>query len=187
MILSVKWVGWVTASEANPAIRSQSLLPNHGTKVFPILSGLWHWVLKQLFCTFDVMQKTKIRRDLHLIASIVIVIPIALIYGFFPKSVMPLLLDFEATTTDLLNIFKAIMGLYLAFAVLWLLGILKPNYWQLATLSQIFFMFGLAFGRTLGLFLDGIPSALFCFGTLGEFMLGTFGLYQFQKYKNHDF
>ena len=128
------------------------------------------------------MSKTAIRQNLHLIISSVIVIPVACVYGLFPKTILPQLLDFSVETTDLTNVFRAIMGLYLAFAVLWILGTVKPNYWKAATISQILFMLGLALGRILSVFLDGIPSPVFYYGILGELILGIFGWYQLRKY-----
>lgn len=130
------------------------------------------------------MSTTTIRQNLHLIISTVIVIPVACVYGLFPKTILPQLLDFAVETTDLANVFRAIMGLYLAFASLWILGTVKPNYWKAATLSQILFMIGLAFGRILSLFLDGIPSPVFYYGILGELILGIYGWYQLRKYKD---
>jgi hypothetical protein len=74
------------------------------------------------------------------------------------------------------------MGLYLAFALFWLVGMLRPNLWKAATLSQILFMGGLAFGRMLSLLFDGVPSTLFALGTIGELILALFGYYQIRIY-----
>ena len=131
------------------------------------------------------MQKNNIRKHTHLLISTIIVIPIALVYGIFPKSVLPQLLDFTVGTTDLSNVFRATMCLYLAFASLWILGTVKPNYWKAATISNMLFMFGLAFGRMMSFILDGLPSTLFLYGTIGEFVLATFALYQWQQHKKH--
>jgi hypothetical protein len=130
------------------------------------------------------MSKIAIRQNLHLIISAGIVIPVAFVYGLFPKTILPELLDFSVETTDLANVFRAIMGLYLTFASLWILGIIKPDYWKAATISQILFMLGLAIGRMLSLSLDGIPSPVFYYGILGELILGIFGWYQIQKYQH---
>jgi len=130
------------------------------------------------------MSKIAIRQNLHLIISTVIVIPVAFVYGLFPKTILPQLLDFSVETKDLANVFRAIMGLYLAFASLWILGIFKSDYWKAATLSQVLFMLGLALGRILSVFLDGIPSPVFYYGILGELILGIFGWYQLRKYQH---
>lgn len=118
-------------------------------------------------------------KNLHLIISVLIVIPIGCIYGFQPN----LLFDVNLNTIDEANIFKAIMGLYLAFASLWIVGILKPTFWKIATVSNMFFMLGLAFGRIISIFFDGFPSGVFVIGTLGELVLGFYAWYQLQKHR----
>ena len=118
-----------------------------------------------------------IRKNLHLIISILIVVPVALVYGFQPD----LLFDVTIKSIDEANIFKAIMGLYLCFSALWMLGIFKPNYWYAATIANIIFMLGLAFGRIVSLIIDGLPTLIFSVGTIGELVLAFFGIYQLIK------
>jgi hypothetical protein len=45
-------------------------------------------------------------------------------------------------------------------------------------------MLGLAIGRIISLFVDGIPSGVFVLGTFGELVLGLYGWYQFKKYNS---
>lgn len=78
--------------------------------------------------------------NLHLTISILIVMTVALIYGFKPN----LWFDVRLITIDEFNIYKAIMGLYIAFSSLWFIGIIKEKFWQTATISNCLFMFGLA-------------------------------------------
>lgn len=125
-----------------------------------------------------------IRKNLHLIISVLIVIPAALFYGLFPNETLPVLFDFEVQSTDLKNVFRAILGLYLAFSTFWIMGILKPDFWKMATLSNFIFMIGLVSGRMLSMVLDGIPSSAFSYGIIGELILAIFALYQYRKYKN---
>jgi hypothetical protein len=73
------------------------------------------------------------------------------------------------------------MGLYLAFASFWLLGIINSKYWQAAIVSNIFFMFGLAFGRIISVISDGSPSTIFVLGTFGELALGFYAMYVLKK------
>jgi hypothetical protein len=117
--------------------------------------------------------------NLHLTISIFIVANIALIYGFRPD----LWFDVKVLTTDELNIYKAIMGVYIAFSSLWFVGITKEKFWQTATISNFLFMFGLAFGRIVSIIFDGIPSTIFLLGTIGELTLGFYAFYQFKKSK----
>ena len=119
-------------------------------------------------------------KNLHLIISILIVIPVGCIYGFQPN----LLFDVNVNTIDEANIFKAIMGLYLAISSLWIVGILKPSLWKIATVSNMIFMLGLGFGRIISIGFDGMPSSVFILGTIGELVLGLFALYQLKKQKS---
>jgi hypothetical protein len=121
-----------------------------------------------------------IQKELHLIISAGIVFTVALVYGFQPT----LLFDVQISSTDEHNILKSIMGLYLGFSTLWIIGILKPALWKTATISNIIFMLGLAFGRIISLFIDGIPSSVFILGTFGELILGFYGCYQIKKHNS---
>lgn len=117
--------------------------------------------------------------NLHLIISSIVVLPGAIIYGFQSN----LLFNAPINTIDHATIFKAIMGLYLGFASLWILGIFKENYWKTATISNMIFMLGLGFGRIISLIVDGIPSTIFVLGLFGELILGFYALYQIKATK----
>jgi len=118
----------------------------------------------------------------HLICSVCIVVPTAFVYGFRFDS----LLNFDLNTVDEFSQFKAIMGLYLGFSVLWILGILKETYLRTAIISNMIFMLGLASGRLLSIFLDGTPSNVYFFGMIGEYVLGIYGMWLL-KTKNRTF
>ena len=100
------------------------------------------------------MKKLLQINNLHLTISSIIVIPIAFFYGFAPEIL------FHVNVVDLNehSIFKAIMGIYLAFGTLWIFGIYKNELWQTATVCNMLFMFGLAFGRIFSFFIDGFPD-----------------------------
>lgn len=123
------------------------------------------------------MKKAFIINNLHLLISSLIIISIGLIYGFSPN----LLFEVNLNSIDEHNIFKAIMGLYIAFGLLFILGIFDAKFWKSATIANGFLMYGLASGRIISLFLEGIPSAIFCIGIIGEMILGTFAFYQYKK------
>lgn len=128
------------------------------------------------------MKQVYKRKNLHLLISLGIVVPAACIYGLFPSITIPLLLDFEVESVDLKSVFRAIMGLYLGVALIWLLGVLKSNYWALATISNIVFMGGIGMGRLLGMLIDGMPSPAFSLGIFGELGLSVFAFYQWRRY-----
>jgi len=117
--------------------------------------------------------------NLHLTISIFIVIIVAFVYGFKPD----LWFDVKVKTIDEHNIFKAIMGVYIAFSILWFVGIIIEKFWETATISNFLFMFGLAFGRIVSIIFDGIPSTLFLLGTIGELILGFYAFHQFKRSK----
>lgn len=119
-------------------------------------------------------------RNSHLFISVLIVIPVAFVYGFQPD----FLFEIDPKTIDENNFLKAVMGLYLSFSLIWILGIFNPNLWKLATISNMLFMFGLGIGRIISLLFDGNPSPLFIFGTVGELVLGMYSFFQLQKFKD---
>ncbi|MCL9804649.1 DUF4345 domain-containing protein [Flavobacterium amniphilum] len=126
------------------------------------------------------MRRSDALKNTHLIISSFVVLPVSLIYGFAPDFFFKLTVN----TIDEQNILKAIMGIYIAFAVLWILGVCKLKFWKIATVSNFIFMFGLAFGRIISMVLDGIPSALLLLGVSGELILGFYGVYIYQYHQN---
>ena len=124
-------------------------------------------------------SKSSIVQKIHLVISSIVVIPVSFVYGFNIDSQ----LDILPKSTDEHNFFKAVMGIYLAFAILWILGVFKKQYLKAALISNMIFMLGLGFGRLLSFALDGLPSDAFIFGTLGELVLGFYGVWVFMKKK----
>lgn len=124
--------------------------------------------------------KNGILKNSHLIVSILIVVPTAIIYG--SPLLLPEYLDIQVNSTDLSNLLKAIMFLYLGISLVWLLGIWKSEYWKSATHLNIIFMLSLGTGRFLSLLTDGLPTGGYIFAVLMEFVLGFFAIYQLKKY-----
>ena len=114
-----------------------------------------------------------LKRKIHLIISVIVVIPVAFIYGFNIEST----LEISPITTDEFNLLKAVMGIYLGFAFLWLIGLLKNRYLKVALVSNMIFMLGLGFGRLISFAFDGLPSMAFIVGTAGELTLGFYGVW----------
>lgn len=119
-----------------------------------------------------IITKANISVKIHLIISICIVIPVAYLYGWHSN----LAFNIHLNTTDELSAFKAIMGLYFGFALLWLFGVCNNRYLNLALLSNATFMLGLGFGRLISLALDGMSTLIFICGTFGELVLGFYGI-----------
>ena len=122
--------------------------------------------------------KRQIIIKIHLIISILIVVPAAIIYGFFPD----LIIDVVPKTLDEHSFQKAVMGLYLGFSILWLVGVFKKQLLKTALFSNMVFMLGLGLGRLLSIFVDGIPSMPYLFGTFAELFLGFYGVWVIRHY-----
>ena len=120
-----------------------------------------------------IKTKTDFINKIHLIISVSIVMPIAIIYGFKPGFSFDMFLE----TIDEHNFYKAVMGLYLGFSTLWILGVLKASYLKTAVVTNIIFMLGLGFGRVISILVDGIPTFGYVFGVIAELFLGFYGLW----------
>lgn len=116
-------------------------------------------------------------QKIHLIISVLIVVPVAIIYGFVPD------FQFELfpKTVDEHNFYKAIMGLYLGFSSLWVLGVFKQEYLKLALVTNLVFMLGLGFGRIISILIDGLPTSGYIFGTFAELFLGFYGIWVLKR------
>ena len=108
---------------------------------------------------------------------------VALAYGLSPNKFLPKFFDFQVESIDLKQTFRATMGLYLGMVALSVIGIFNPRHWRTATISTVFFMSGLAVGRTISLVLDGIPSIYFSVGLVLELILAFWGIINLHKYK----
>jgi hypothetical protein len=106
---------------------------------------------------------------------------IALSYGIAPAAILPKVLDLSVEGTDLTHIFRAVMGLYLAMIVLWVLGALRPNLTSAAVIAEVVFMFGLVFGRVVSIIADGVPSILLLAYTVLGIVMGGWGILILKK------
>ena len=125
-----------------------------------------------------------ILKNLHLLISLSIVVPTAIIYG--SPSILPKYLNIQVNTVDFSNMLKAIMCLYLGISIVWILGIWKTQYWKIATQLNILFMLSLAIGRVLSMLMDGFPTSGYIFGIIAEFVLGFYSIFQFKKYSRNE-
>ena len=100
------------------------------------------------------------KESIFLMVAAVGLMPIALAYGLVPATTVPMLYGVEIDSINLTHIFRAVMGLYLAMIVFWILGATRESLRFSALCSVVVFMGGLAVGRLLSLFFDGIPGIL---------------------------
>lgn len=120
-------------------------------------------------------------KNLQLIISAIIVILVSFVYGFNPNKILPAVFGFEVTNLELKNIFRAIMGLYIFLGVFWIIGTQNKRFWEAATLSNIVFMGGLAFGRFISILIDGVSNQ-FLTGAILELIMMIWGLCNLKKY-----
>jgi Domain of unknown function (DUF4345) len=148
---------------------------------------LSHSVYKQVTIGCTLPLKTFVMltnyKNLHLIVSAIFVTIISLSYGLFPNTILPKLFDFKVESIDLKHVFRATMGLYLGMVILWAMGVFKPTFWRTATISNIFFMSGLASGRIISLLADGVPSISFSVGLVLELTAAFWGIRNLNKYR----
>ena len=102
--------------------------------------------------------------------------PIALAYGAVPSTSVPLLYGVEVNDVNTTHIFRAVMGLYLAMVVFWLMGAKNDGLRLPALCSVVVFMLGLAAGRAFSLLVDGMPNLLLFVYLLLEVGFGAVGL-----------
>ena len=122
-------------------------------------------------------------KNLHLIISAILIVAIAFAYGIAPGTLLPALFDFKVETTDLHNIFRSMMCLYIGIVIIWVTGIFKPRYWEAATIVNIVFMIGLAIGRLVSFAADGIPSITLLIGFFVEVSLAALSYFNWKKYR----
>ncbi len=120
-------------------------------------------------------------KNLQLLLSALVVISVSFVYGGNPRVFMPYVFGFDVVAIDLKNILRAVMGLYLAVGGFWVYGIIYQKYWKTATLLNILFMGGLAFGRLVSTVLDGV-SPQFMVGLVLEFIFMLWGIYNLKQF-----
>ena len=120
-------------------------------------------------------------RQIFLFIVAVGLIPIALSYGLIPQISMNYLFDIGVSDNSIIHILRAIMGLYLALSVFWIIGVYKVHLRQAALYSLIVFMLGLAAGRILSLIIEGTPHWLLIVYLLLELGFGTIGFLLVKK------
>ena len=101
------------------------------------------------------------KESFFLIFSAFGVFPVALAYGAFPNFSLPLLYNIEITSNNISNVFRAVMGLYIAFNIFWVIGALNSSLRLSALWSLFIFYTGAGAGRVLSIVLDGSPDFIF--------------------------
>ena len=103
-------------------------------------------------------------RQMFLLVVAIGLLPIALSYGLIPQKSLSYLFDITVSDPNSIHIFRAVMGLYLALIIFWLIG-----------------AFGLAAGRILSLIIDGMPHWLLAVYLVLELVFGVLGILLIKK------
>ncbi|MGR5559336.1 DUF4345 domain-containing protein [Vibrio fortis] len=96
------------------------------------------------------------RENVFLLIASLGVIPVAFTYGVFQN----VFFGIEVNSTEVANIFRATMGLYIAMGTFWLVAAFNDKYTVSALHSVIVFMSGLAIARFVSMAVDGTPNAI---------------------------
>ncbi len=120
-------------------------------------------------------------RQIFLLIAAVGLFPVALSYGLLPQRALPFLFDITVTNTNATHIFRALMTLYLGFALFWIFGAIRAQLRQAALLSLIVFMFSVAAGRVLSIVIDGMPNWLLVAYLFMETVLGGIAVFLVKK------
>jgi len=108
-------------------------------------------------------------------------VPIALGYGALPTVSLDALFGITVETVNLTHIMRAIMGLYIGMVVLWVWGAFSTSMERPALVACAVFMLGLAAGRILSLFVDGMPHWLLVVYAILEVVLGVSAIVLLRK------
>ena len=123
------------------------------------------------------------RESLCLLLIAPSVLAVSLSYGLYPEITLKYLYDIDVNNANLANIFRAIMGLYIALSMFWVVGAFKKSLRLAALWSMTIFMTGIALGRILSIIIDGFPYPIFLFYTVIEIFSALMG-YFLIKYRN---
>jgi len=96
----------------------------------------------------------------YLLLVAVLLVPIALSYGIAPATVLPKVVDIAVAGPDQIQIFRALMCLYLAASIFWAIAAFRPAWQRVAVIWAVFFCVSLAIGRIVSLVVDGPASPL---------------------------
>ncbi|GAM58088.1 hypothetical protein JCM19231_587 [Vibrio ishigakensis] len=109
------------------------------------------------------------KQNLFLLMAAIGIFPVALSYGFLPS----FLFGVEMNSVEVVNIFRAIMGLYTAMGIFWLMAAFDSKLTQAGLYSLVAFMSGLSVARIVSINLDGMPNAILLGYTAIELALAS--------------
>lgn len=100
---------------------------------------------------------------------------LAIAYGFAHELGFGSLFGIDTSPLHLRNILRAIMGIYLALAALWMAGVFNRRLRRPALWCLTLIMSGVGAGRVLSMLLDGWPHPIFVFFVVSEVVMAVAG------------
>jgi len=99
-------------------------------------------------------------KQLFLLLAASTIFVVGSLYGVSPQWFARTFLGVSQLDLNFAHILRAMMCLYLAFALFWLFAAFSDKYRNAAVLTTILFPAGLVIGRILSVLVDGQPSSL---------------------------
>ena len=130
------------------------------------------------------LLKIMTRESLCLLLIAPGVLAVSLSYGLYPEITLKYLYDIEVNSANLANIFRAIMGLYIALSIFWVTGAFKKSLRLAALWSMTIFMTGIALGRIRSILVDGYPDHIFLGYTLIKVVSAITGILLIKHFKH---
>ena len=93
--------------------------------------------------------------------------------------------DIEITNNNLANVFRAIMGLYIAFNIFWIAGAFNQLMRLSALWSLFIFYTGAGAGRILSIGFDGMPDMIFIIYLLLEILGAAISYWLIREIQNN--
>ena len=101
------------------------------------------------------------KESYFLLFASALIFPVALSAIAYPTTILPFVYNIEIANNNLANIFRAVMGFYLASSIFWIAGALNQALRLAALWSLFIFDIGIGTGRVLSIVLDGMPDSIF--------------------------
>ena len=110
-------------------------------------------------------------KQAYLILTFFVVAVLAALYGISPQWFARTFLGVAELDRNLAHILRAVMGLYLGMGLFWLFAASSSRHRNTAVLTTLIFAAGLASGRIISLFADGLPARLLVCCTVAELVI----------------
>ena len=110
-------------------------------------------------------------KQAYLILTFFVVAALAALYGISPQWFARTFLGVAELDRNLAHILRAVMGLYLGMGLFWLFAASSSRHRNTAVLTTLIFAAGLASGRIISLFADGLPARLLVCYTVAELVI----------------